>query len=351
MIIDKAEYQKVTGGTRLQSLDSLKAIAALGVVLIHFGFPGYFGLFIQTIARFGVPVFFMISGYFCYSNNSSVSITVIKRKLLRTLKLAAFGFTLYFLAQCLINGLADTLDKISLSNVIKVVAFNAPQITSAHLWFVLALIYCYLFFAVMKRTDIIPYIKIYILVALCLHVFIAELLPCFGTTFPHPIVRNAVLFGFPFFMIGYIIHSKINLLNQIAAQLLIMLCFAGTICSLLEKIILSRDDLLECYVGSIIFSISIFLLALKLPTYNNFYIKKLEEIGRNYSMGIYLIHPLVGELLFLNLKKYGIENYYIIKWVNPFIIMIMSILVVAISNIIVKCMRRFRNNYFREYKI
>lgn len=44
-------------GGRNESLDALKAFAAIGVVLIHFGFPGDFGIIVQVCARVGVPIF------------------------------------------------------------------------------------------------------------------------------------------------------------------------------------------------------------------------------------------------------------------------------------------------------
>lgn len=51
---------------RNKNLDAVKAVAACFVVFIHVGFPGETGQIIKVIARFAVPFFFMISGYFCY---------------------------------------------------------------------------------------------------------------------------------------------------------------------------------------------------------------------------------------------------------------------------------------------
>jgi len=49
-------------------LDFIKGIACIFVVFMHCEFPGIMGIVVQTISRFCVPFFFMVSGYFCYQS-------------------------------------------------------------------------------------------------------------------------------------------------------------------------------------------------------------------------------------------------------------------------------------------
>lgn len=49
---------------RCESLDVLKTISAFLIVCIHAPFPGIVGEYLIAIARIGVPIFFMITGYF-----------------------------------------------------------------------------------------------------------------------------------------------------------------------------------------------------------------------------------------------------------------------------------------------
>ena len=51
----------------ISSLYVLKAICAFLVVIIHF--PMKYGYYFYPIVRIAVPCFFMISGYFLYSDN------------------------------------------------------------------------------------------------------------------------------------------------------------------------------------------------------------------------------------------------------------------------------------------
>ena len=47
-------------------VSAYKLIAACAVVFIHFPFPGAFGKWVDCLARFAVPLFFAISGYYAY---------------------------------------------------------------------------------------------------------------------------------------------------------------------------------------------------------------------------------------------------------------------------------------------
>lgn len=56
--------------TRNSTLNALKGIACFSVIMLHCAFPGMVGKIIYGIARFAVPMFFAISGYYVYSCNS-----------------------------------------------------------------------------------------------------------------------------------------------------------------------------------------------------------------------------------------------------------------------------------------
>lgn len=49
---------------RNKYIDAAKALACIFVVLIHCMFPGKIGLVFRALARFAVPLFFAVSGYF-----------------------------------------------------------------------------------------------------------------------------------------------------------------------------------------------------------------------------------------------------------------------------------------------
>ena len=71
---------------RNRTLDMVKAICAYAVVLLHVHFPGNAGIIANVLARFAVPVFFMVSGYFCFRGDDTEFIRTGKkiRHVLRT---------------------------------------------------------------------------------------------------------------------------------------------------------------------------------------------------------------------------------------------------------------------------
>ncbi len=52
--------------TRNKAVNFIKAVSVIAIFLIHCRFSGTAGDVIRGLASFGVPVFFMISGWFSY---------------------------------------------------------------------------------------------------------------------------------------------------------------------------------------------------------------------------------------------------------------------------------------------
>ncbi len=85
---------------RNYTLDFVKGIACICVVLMHCEFPGYLGTLVQCVSRFCVPFFFMISGYFCFKKNKS---TDYKRKVVH-IGIITLCATLFYLIIAIIPG-------------------------------------------------------------------------------------------------------------------------------------------------------------------------------------------------------------------------------------------------------
>ncbi|MCD7817391.1 MAG: acyltransferase [Bacteroides sp.] len=320
----------VRGGSRLSSLDSCKAVAAICVVLIHFGFPGLFGSSLQAICRWAVPYFFMVSGYFAYSENWDFK--RITKKSLRIFKMTLVAVAIYLVYNIVTDGIASVFSELSILNILKLVVFNAPQVSSAHLWFLFALIYCYLLLIVTHKLLNTWLLKLYIVVALVLHVMIAEVLPAIGiVTFAHPIVRNAYLLGFPFFLTGYYVRANEKFIEKIKKPLLVAVAIIGATLAVLEHTFIVSSDLLELYVGSSIMSISIFVLSLRFKSTKT---TVLSHIGRDYSMTIYIAHPIIGGIIKIFLKDNA--GNIMVTLLLPIAVIVASLVVAIIVENIIK---------------
>ena len=76
---------------RNNTLELLKVFAAYMVVFIHVIFSGYVGTAIETLARFAVPFFFVISGFYSYG----ISTQKIKKRIKKILILIVFAVFSY----------------------------------------------------------------------------------------------------------------------------------------------------------------------------------------------------------------------------------------------------------------
>ncbi len=132
-------------------LDFINGIACILVVLIHCKFPGILGLSVQAVARFAVPLFFMVSGYYCYRRDSDGGVSDIhsvKRKILHVANITFIGYLFYCLFFLVENWLihANHTFDFSLRHVLKVIVFNVPSNVPPHFWFLFALIEVYILY-------------------------------------------------------------------------------------------------------------------------------------------------------------------------------------------------------------
>ena len=69
---------------RYESLDCLKGVACLAVVFIHYNFPWDLGIIVRTLAKIGVPIFFLISGFFFLKDGNLLIHSHIQKKIYTT---------------------------------------------------------------------------------------------------------------------------------------------------------------------------------------------------------------------------------------------------------------------------
>ena len=90
---------------RNRTFDLFKWAAALFVLLLHVPFPGDVGGTVRMFARWAVPFFFMVSGYFTYGAVQREDAGRLVRRIRRLLRIfvPAAGFTRFGVAFCLVT--------------------------------------------------------------------------------------------------------------------------------------------------------------------------------------------------------------------------------------------------------
>ncbi len=287
-------------GKKYNLLNALKIIAAFFVVCIHVHFPGDFGNVVIAVARFGVPFFFMVSGFFSYYEDKSSIDAKYKRKIKHILALLASGIVMYFLfglAVAAVNGnISGYLVKIfSFKSVFEFLVFNNTSV-SEFLWFMPALVYTYIVFFVFEKTGITK--KMYFLIPVLFLSGVvlrelAEILPEFPEYLSNSFIcRNFLFVGIPFFMLGHFIRANEEKIKEkLSLPLLIALMIIGTAEAIYADVFRFQKSL---YIGTFVAVFALFVFAIKYE--DNIKCKPVSDAGAKYSFYIYVIHIMLRNI-------------------------------------------------------
>ena len=318
--------------------DFIKGIACICVVFMHCEFPDVFGTAVQTISRFCVPFFFMISGYYSYYNEGEGHYNA-SRKITHIAKITIFA-TLFYLFMtvvlCLIFGgsLSFPLQKI----IVNWLIFNQPVLISGHLWFLFALLYDYILFSLAYRLKIVTVATWTIPILILAYIALAQGAHLAGVKIPNMIYRNFLIEGFPLFMSGYWLHQNSDKVIAKCSDgwLLFLLC-ASTVACLLERMALGRD--FGVNIATFPQLACLFILGMKHP--GNFSGSSLGWIGKRLSMLIYVLHMFVWRTLVNRIYSFiHISQNPFALYLKPIVVLVATI---VFSYAIVFCMDSFKH--------
>ena len=268
---------------RIESLDLLKFILSFCVVIIHLPFPGTFGSVALALFRVAVPLFFMISGYFCYGYND----TQMRKVLVKVLKLILAGTGLMILA----NIIAILRKGGALNEIIAYIMRIPSSRTISDVL---------LFWWLCKKINWVTICKV-VAVLLCIA---APILGKYSYLilnrgFLREDTRNWLFMGLPFFVLGGIQKDNEGRLGASrTVWFLLILIFSTT--TVAEGLLLKQFGQGEgnVYFSTAPLSVCVFQYALTMKCDGK--IMKLANYGRKYSMMIYIGHPFVAEILRAN---------------------------------------------------
>ena len=318
---------------RNRSLDAVKAIAACLVVFIHVSFPGQTGQIIKVFARNAVPFFFMVSGYFCYYEKKNAA-EQIPAKICHILKLSAVSLGFYFVwegfMKCLSGeDLWQWFGKLTAPEHLKeLLVYNSTSVVRAHLWFLPALLYCYIldFFIEKRRLRKAVYCCIPVLLAALM--WRAEFCRIFGGFYHTMEYRNFLFTGMSFYLTGQMIHEyqdkKMQKMSEkrYAGQFgLVTGIAAGAVLSILEYCLLGPG---EIYAGNCITVICLFIWLI-LYGKNIKFPDVIAEVGQKYAFLIYLLHPAVADAVKIFSKYPGISGNGVYLWLRPLIVYLITL--------------------------
>jgi len=323
-------------------ISSLRILATLSVIVIHvsgplvvkFGeissFDWNVAIFFDSISRYSVPVFFMISGFLLLGQDYGFR-EFLKKRLGKIVP----PFLFWSLMYSVLNRYVFSSEIFNVSKVVKDIFYGSEY----HLWFIYALIGVYLFTPILQKW--IKYASqkevLYVLIIWVLTLIIE--VPGLKIYFPR--IDLSYFSGFlGYFVLGYYL-KQYNAKEKLIPVLFVI--FGGLITILGTYFFTIKNAKVYFYfseylnLNTLMVSSGIFLLFKKIEISNkriNSIVFKLNE----YCFGIYLIHPLALDLFAL----IGLDVYI----VSPIIsILMVSIVCFLFCFFIVSCFKKLKYGY------
>lgn len=307
--------------TRNRSINVLKGISCFSVILLHASFPGILGKILYGFARFAVPFFFMVSGYFSYNSNYEDLKNKLPNKIKHIFAYFVFAEIIYLIWHVFDNYFLGGKEAVlqwvnevfTLTNFVKLLIFQTAVIGDVS-WFMIALILCYVSVFFIGKHDKWDIMFIISLILLVINVIVGEALPFLGCKIQWYFNSNFLLLGCPFFYIGASVKRRMPKFDD--KNLITMLLF-GMGLVLVERVFTSAS---QFFAGTFFMTYSIFIYAVHYP--NGLKCGWVEKVGENYTFGIYILHPIVRDIC-----DYFLKQNVIYYWARPILIFLISLLI------------------------
>lgn len=247
----------------------------------------------------------------------------------------------YIVVELAKHFITDSSISFEKSQIIYLLLFNKPFVIAGQLWFLFALLYVYIMYAVVQRFNLYKIAYISIPIFMLGYIILAQGLHLAGKSVPNMIYRNFLFEGFPFFMLGHLMHHKEDkICNYFKNNVLLILLAFFTLLCLGERYVMGRDFGVNiCTFPQVI---CIFILGMKNPA--NFEQHILRKIGTKLSMFVYIIHPFVWHTLeFAYEFAYSKVNLYeniAALYLMPILVLIVTLILSAILVSILKLYKK-----------
>lgn len=328
-------------------LNFIKGVAMMLIVVLHGEFPTYIGSIINMFARWGVPVFFMTSGFFLYKEGENhYSEDKFKKKIIRILKYVIIYFILNIAYQLIKDTLLydfstsvkNILSLINPKNIIDTVLFNRTIIGVGG-WFLTGMLLAYIVLYFINKKDVFDK-AYYAIIPLLSMQFILAYIPHFlGNEIAVWYYRNTWFLALPCMLLGHYIHKNEEKIRKIYPDkwwIVILLLSLGIGVSSFERIFIGGFSI---YIGTIILALTVFGYAVKHP--EKYYVSAIEWMGEKITLYMFMVHPFIIENTKRLAENMGIYNNLSIQFMLPVLNIIITII---ISMVVYKYVRRMTDD-------
>jgi len=269
---------------RNNNVDIFRLLASFFIVFLHTGFNNMnqdLEAVVRISGRWGVPFFFLLSGYYFQKSLINDPTRSVVKNCIKILNILIVADIVYIIALYLLDG-----------------TFNWRHIFPGayfHLWFLPSLAIGTLAVYVFKKLNISFYITLSLSVLVIILVLVADSYSNL-VHLPFPTRTGYVipLLSIPYMTIGSCFYNKKWFKSMFTIKLGALLVIVGYLMQILEitliNIYTDRPATSHQYlIGTLFLSVGIFILAFSVNLKNEL----LGKWGKDYSLFIYLFHPLI----------------------------------------------------------
>ena len=281
---------QIKNNSRNESVDAFRLFAAFFVIVIHLEYPNIprdVVVAARLVSRWAVPFFFIISGYFLAlkrEKNKSLDVQA-------TIERLAWIFLVWIVIYFPLEIHDDNLNASKLLDLL-----TTPMFIFAgnyyHLWFIPSLLFGYLFVSICYNYNAKYLLPVMSLISLAIALF-AGGYRLFALNFNLSFIIPRFWLCIPFLYIGFLIYQKGRPSWQVSAFLAV---FGAALQFFEGKLIYAYFGIsaykIQFTAGTVIFAYGMACLALSDLKFLQHPL--LSKWGRDYSLGIYLIHPLIN---------------------------------------------------------
>ena len=276
-------------------IDLLKSLAAFAVIILHISIPvvndlaskenWLTGNFYESLTRFCVPIFVMVSGVLLLGKKMEISM-FLRKRFLRLIFPFAFWSVIYLALKINYN--------LSLSEILSFSIKLLKEGTEFHLWYVYMIVGLYLIIPILNKW-ILNSTKKELIYFLSIWIFVILLdLPLINKLFTRIDLRYFTGY-LGYLVLGYFLCHFVNLKKKFGLLLFIfgfLITFFATY--FLSKNSLKIDGKYYNYlsINVVISSIGIFMIFKDYVVKNSIIVQSISLISK-YSYGIYLSHILI----------------------------------------------------------
>lgn len=310
---------KATNPTNVQWFDTLRALATIGVIVIHVTSPvlnmtfiknmqfWWVGNVVESFVRFPVPLFLMLSGATMLGKEYPLG-EFYKKRFMRVLVPFLFWMVVYWVFRW--NMLMPSVQPKTVASTFSwAIDLFLKEGISKHFWYIYMILFIYLFLpflgkALRKLNN--PTILL-ILLGWFILCFISKKLPLsfynWTENYHYKLLGYFLYTGY--LVLGYYL-AKVELSSiKIRYTSIIAFVITALIAAIYTYVFSTNSGKLDQSIygylttNTIIQSASIFLIFKNFSVKNNF-ILRIQNTISNYSYGIYLVHIMIIGILFRN---------------------------------------------------